>query len=72
VKLTLKLILILSLFSSAALADEGDMTGGGKSCSQGQPTCRPADPVPDTTDTDSTDTDSILIIVQKYLASIFE
>lgn len=67
-KLTLKLILVVCLFSSVAFAEEGDMTGGGKTCPQGQ-TCRPLPPV--TTDDDPTQTDSFLISIQKYLFSIF-
>jgi len=69
-KLTLKLILVLCLFSSIALADgdqgnggEGDQGNGGKKCPQGQTTCRPAEP--------TTDDETILIIIQKYLMSIF-
>ena len=66
-KLTLKLILVICLFSSIAFAEEGNMGGGGKACPQGQQTCRPAEQPPETTDSDS-----ILTIIQKYLISIFE
>jgi hypothetical protein len=74
VKLTLKLMMVVCLFSSIALAEEGDMTGGGRTCPQGQTTCRPAEQLPDPTkDTKETnETDSILTIIQKYLISIFE
>ena len=70
-KLTLKLILVLCLFSSVAVADEGDMTGGGKKCPQGQASCRPQPPTPTDDDTTQTDTDSVLTIIQRYLTSIF-
>jgi hypothetical protein len=70
VKLTLKLILVLSLFSSVAFADgdmgnggEGDMGNGGKTCPQNQQTCRPAEP-PTTTDDE---TGSILSLIRTYL-----
>ena len=70
-KLTLKLFLLLSIFSSVALADEGNMGNGGKSCPQGQ-VCLATQPLPEKTDADTTNTDSILIIIQKYIISIFE
>jgi hypothetical protein len=66
VKLTLKLILILSLFSSVAFAEDGTMGAGGRACPQGQTTCRSAEQPAETTDNDS-----ILIIIQQYLTSIF-
>jgi hypothetical protein len=76
VKLTLKLILVLCLFSSVAFADgemgsggDGEMGSGGKTCPTPSP-CRPADT--DTTDTSTNETDSVLVMIQKYLVSIFE
>lgn len=64
-KLTLKLFLILSLFCSVAFA-EGEMTSG-RTCPQGQQTClvqEPAEP-------ETTEADTILIFIHKYLISIF-
>ena len=76
-KLTLKLFLVVCLFSSVASAEgemgsggEGDMTSGGKSCPQGQQTCRPDAPS-DQTGNDSNPTDSMLTFIQEYLISIF-
>jgi hypothetical protein len=76
VKLTLKLILVLCLFSSIAFADgemggggEGDMTNGGKTCPQGQ-TCRPDAPPSDQSGDDANQTDSILNFIRTYLGSI--
>ncbi len=65
-KLTLKLFLVVCLFSSVAFAEDGNMGGGGKACPQGQQTCHVAEQPPETTDNDS-----ILTIIQKYLISIF-
>jgi hypothetical protein len=76
-KLTLKLILILSLFSSVAFADgemgsggEGEMGSGGKTktCPTPSP-CRPADEPDDIIN--PTETDTVLTMIQKYLTSIF-
>jgi len=74
-KLTLKLILFLCLFSSSAFADgemgsggEGEMGSGGKTCPTPSP-CRPADDPVDTID--PTETDTVLTMIQKYLTSIF-
>jgi hypothetical protein len=76
VKFTLKLILLVCLFSAVAVADEGDMTGGNKKppCPQGQASCLTTDGLPEITDEDTnrTDSDSILILIQQYLVSIFE
>lgn len=66
-KLTLKLMLVVSLFSSIVLADDGNMGNGGKTCPPGQTTCRAVDETKDTNQTDS-----ILGFIQNYLFSIFE
>jgi len=71
-KLTLKLILVLCLFSSVAFAEEGDMGNGGIRCPKGQTTCLSAEEPPVKTDAEANQADSILTIIQKYLISIFE
>jgi hypothetical protein len=61
-KLTLKLFLVICLFSSVTFAD-GDMTGGG--FAEGDMTGGGL------TSNDQTQKNSILIFVQEYLRSIF-
>jgi hypothetical protein len=74
VKLTLKLILVLSLFSSIAFAEgemgnggNGEMTGGGKTCPQNQQTCASAS---EQSGGGSNQTDFILTLIRTYLGSI--
>ena len=75
-KLTLKLFLVVSLFSSATFAD-GDMPGGGRTCTQN---CYTSNEQPDPTTEDPTSTDSnqstsdhsILTSIQDYLISLYE
>lgn len=75
-KSTIKLLLVVILFSSAAFA-EGEMGTGGRSCPNGQTTCFAGNDEPTgdietkTTETDAS-TDSILTSVQGYLKSVFE
>jgi hypothetical protein len=68
-KLTIKIMLIVSIFSSVVLAD-GDMGSGGKSCPNGQ-TCRGAIETTETTVENTCETDSILNFIRDYLFSIF-
>jgi hypothetical protein len=69
-KLTLKLFLVLCLFSSVTFAD-GDIPGGGKTCTQN---CFAGDQQTEPTNNDrnkSKPKDSVLTFIQKYLISIF-
>jgi len=70
VKFTLKLMLVVCLFSSIALAEEGNMGSGGRSCPTPAP-CRPDTQPTDRTDKDMETADSILDIVRGYLFSMF-
>lgn len=69
-KLTLKLFLVVCLFSSITFAD-GDMTTGGKTCTQN---ClisnEPTEPTVDDLDQSQSE-DSVLTFIQEYLISIF-
>lgn len=70
-KLTLKLFLVVCLFSSVTFADDGTMTTGGKSCTQN---CYTGNQQTEPTSIDrnqSQPKDSILTFIQKYLISIF-
>jgi len=76
-KSTIKLFLVVILFSSAVFAD-GEMTNGGKTCPTGT-TClvTPAPSEEETKSTDSSDStedsdDSILTLLEEYLNSIFK
>lgn len=80
-KLTLKLFLVVCLLSSVTFAD-GDIPGGGKTCTQNcftsndqppEPTTEePTSTEPASTDPNqSTSDDSVLTSVQEYLISIF-
>lgn len=79
-KLTLKLFLVVCLFSSVTFADgdmpgggfAGDMPGGGKTCTQNcvvgnEPTTEPTDGNLN----QSPSEDSVLTFIQEYLISIF-
>ena len=76
-KLTLKILLVICLFSSIAFA-EGEMTGG-KTCPPGQ-TCFTGEMTGGFADGNqsnggravSDQNESILTFIQKYLISIFE
>lgn len=66
-KLTIKLVLVVCLFSSVAFAD-GEMTNGGKTCTGN---CLVANQ-PTEKETIKMESDNyILNFVQKYLISIF-
>ena len=69
-KLILKIFLVICLFSSAALADDGDMPTGGKTCPSGQ-TCFAGD-MPTGGRAAIDHDDSVLTLIQKYIISIFE
>lgn len=69
-KLTFKLILVVAIFSSVALAEEGNMGSGGKSCPSGGTGCREAQSI-DTTANDKNQDDSILNAIRDYLISLF-
>lgn len=77
-KLTLKLFLVVCLFSSVTFA-EGDMPGGGRSCPPNtqcytgneQPDPNPEEPNPSDPNHSSSE-DSVLTSVQNYLISLFE
>lgn len=78
-KLTLKIFLVICLFSSIGLAD-GDQPTGGKNCPT-QETCLEGDqPTGGDTEGDqptggravNDQNESVLTFIQKYLISIFE
>ena len=69
-KSTIKLALVITLFSSAAFAD-GDMGTGGRTCPNGQTTCLVYSEVPQKEET-TTENDSILSTVQEYLNSMYK
>lgn len=71
-KSTIKLALVITFFSSAAFAD-GDMGTGGRTCPNGASTCLVAsEPTQQKEDTATKAEDSILILVQEYLDSVFK
>lgn len=75
-KLTLKLLLVVCLFSSVTFA-EGDMTTGGKTCTQncytGKEQPEPTAPNPTSADTNQAPSDnSVLTSIQDYLVSLIE
>jgi hypothetical protein len=80
-KLTLKLILVVCLFSSTTFAD-GDMPGGGRTCTQNCCTenCYSGNEQPDPITEDPTFTDpnqltsndSVLPTIQDYLISLLK
>ena len=80
-KLTLKLFLVVCLFSSVTFA-EGDMGNGGRTCTQNCCTenCYTGNEQPDPTTEDptsndsnqSTSDDSVLTSVQDYLISLYK
>ena len=67
-KLTLKIFLVICLFSSVAFADDGNMGSGGKTCPPGQ-TCLDGNMG---SGGRVANDESILTFIQKYLISIFE
>ena len=69
-KSTIKLALVITLFTSAVFA-EGDMGAGGRTCPNGQTTCLVSYEVPQNEET-TTDSDSLLNTVQDYLNSMFK
>lgn len=62
-------MLVVCLFSSIALAEDGNMGSGGRSCPSGTTSCRAAE---QSTDNDTNQTESILDFIRGYLVSIFE
>lgn len=78
-KLTLKLFLVVCLFSSVTFAD-GDMPGGGRTCPLNTQNCytgneqpEPTTEEPTSTDPNqSTSDDSVLTSIRDYLISIYE
>lgn len=69
-KLTIKLLLVVCLFTSVAFAD-GEMGSGGKTCPPGT-TCLVENQPTDTDTTKTEADDSFLTFVKNYLVSIFE
>jgi hypothetical protein len=69
-KSTIKLALVVMLFSSVAFAD-GDMGSGGRTCPNNQTTCLVSSEEPQKEET-TTETDSILTTVQEYLDSMYK
>jgi len=69
-KSTIKLVLVVCLFSSVAFAD-GEMTNGGKTCPTGTTCLIATQPTgQETTTTESKD--SVLDFVQEYLNSMLK
>jgi hypothetical protein len=81
-KSTIKLFLVVILFSSVVFAEEGNMGTGNRTCPNGQTTCFVSgsttgdEETKSTEPTDSTDltgsTDSILVSVTEYFESMLE
>lgn len=69
-KSTIKLVLVVCLFSSVAFAD-GEMGNGSKSCPTGT-TCLTATAPTDKETTANESTDSVLDFVQEYLDSMLK
>ena len=65
-KSTIKIFLVVALFSSITLADEGNMSNGGKTCTQN---CFSVDQT--TRNTENYETDGFLEYVQEYLTKLF-
>lgn len=80
-KSIVKLFLVISLFCSTALADDGHMGNGGKTCTGSCFTANetrtktiinePSEPVINSTENQSEPNDSFLIFIQEYLFSLF-
>jgi len=70
-KSTIKLLLVVILFSSAAFA-EGDMGSGGSNCPQGQTTCLVTEEPEETRETTTETKDSGLDSVREYLDWFFK
>lgn len=69
-KSTIKLVLVVCLFSSVAFAD-GEMTNGGKTCPTGT-TCLTATQSTEKETTSTESKDSVLDFVQEYLNSMLK
>lgn len=69
-KSTIKLVLVVCLFSSVVFAD-GEMTNGGKTCPTGT-TCLTATQPTEKEITPTESTDSVLTFVQEYLNSMLK
>lgn len=65
-----KLVLLASLFTSAAFAGEGDLPNGNRNCPNGQTTCFVGGETtnPETKSSDAED--SVLTVIQNYLDSV--
>ena len=71
-KSTIKLVLVVCLFSSVAFAD-GEMPTGNRSCPNGAATCfAGTTTIPEEETKATTGDDSILTTVQEYLDSLVE
>jgi hypothetical protein len=78
-KSTVKLFLVVCLFSSVAFAD-GELPNGNKSCPNGATTCFASSPTTTTTPTgdgkttedgsQTTADDSVLTVIQEYMDSM--
>ncbi len=66
-KLTIKVVLSVSLFTSVVFAD-GNMNTGGKTCTSN---CLAATPLIEKTIVSKESEDSLITIVKNYLISIF-
>ena len=66
-KSTIKLFLVIALFSSIALADDGNMSNGGRTCTQN---CLVADQTIENSKDQETN-NPVLDYVQDFLAKIF-
>lgn len=70
-KSTIKLFLVVFLFSSTVFA-EGDMGNGGRTCPNGAPTCLVSAEPSETKETTTDPEDSILTSVHEYLDWVFK
>jgi len=72
-KSTIKLFLVVCLFSSVVLADDGEMPTGNRTCPNGATTCFAATTTtPEEETKTTTGDDSILTTVQEYMDSLVE
>ncbi len=65
-KTTVKFFLVIALFSSITLADDGNMGTGNKNCTQQNPCL-----IDDQNDENTNEKNSVLDIVQEFLTKIF-
>ena len=72
-KSTIKLFLLVVLFSSVVIGEEGNMGSGGRACTPPATTCRGGEVIEtENPGTETTETDSVFEYLRDYLGSFFE